>query len=501
MFSGISMYTLSFFALFLIIILFLKWRRIRLPNEPPLVKGFIPWLGHAFAFSKDCAKFLLKMKKKYGDIFTVQLAGRYVTVLLDPHSFKPVVTESNTKLNFTKYSAILMDRIFNLQFPDYDHNKEKALLKMQLQGKSLSSLTQAFLSNLKTILLIDENGTKNVWKKEGLFNFCYDVMFRAGYLTLYGNEAAQTNQQASRVKDRIHSAQVYKIYKKLDQLLIKLARSMLSADEKKEAASVKKYLWRLLSLENLKAKVNRSNWLESYCDHLQELGIHHDMQERAMVLQLWATQGNVGPAAFWLLLFLLKHPEAMSAVQEEVKKIYFNCVMSTISQEVLDNTPIFDSLLNETLRLTAAPFITREILQNMSLQLADGRKYHLRKGDRLVLFPYLSPQMDPEIYEDSENFKYDRFLNPDGTKKTDFFKGGKQLKYYNMPWGAGTNVCIGQSLATNSLKVFVSVMLNCFEFQLTDPKTEVPAFNTSRYGFGLMQPENDIMFQYKVKVE
>ncbi|XP_038659192.1 prostacyclin synthase [Scyliorhinus canicula] len=493
-------YTLLF-AVMLFVILYLKRKRVRLSNEPPLDKGTIPWLGHAFEFGKDSAKFLIKMKKKYGDIFTVQIAGRFITVLLDPHSFDSVVRESSAKLNFTKYALVLMDRIFNLQLPDYDHNKEKALLKMQLQGKNLSSLTQAFLSNLKIILLIDENGTKNAWMKEELFNFCYDAMFRAGYLTLFGNEAVQINEQTSKVKDGIHSAQLYNVYKRLDQLLMKLVSSTLSADEKKEATLVKNRLWQLLSVENLNAKVNRSSWLENYRNQLQNLGVHPDMQARAMVLQLWATQGNAGPAAFWLLVFLLKHPEAMAAVQEEVKKIGFTNAMSTITQDVLDNTPILDSVLNETLRLTAAPYITREILQDMSLQLADGRKYLLRTGDRLCLFPYLSPQMDPEIYEGPEKFKYDRFLNKDGTKKTMFFKGGKQLKYYNMPWGAGVNVCIGQSFAMNSLKLFAFIMLSSFDFQLADPKAEVPAFNTSRYGFGLMQPENDITFLYKPKVE
>lgn len=40
-------------------------------NEPPLDKGWIPWLGHAIEFGKDAAKFLARMKEKHGDIFTV----------------------------------------------------------------------------------------------------------------------------------------------------------------------------------------------------------------------------------------------------------------------------------------------------------------------------------------------------------------------------------------------------------------------------------------------
>lgn len=51
-----------------------------------------------------------------------------------------------------------------------------------------------------------------------------------------------------------------------------------------------------------------------------------------------------------------------------------------------------------------------------------------------------------------QKFKYDRFLNSDGTEKTDFYKEGEKLKYYNMPWGAGINVCIGKFYAVNSIK-------------------------------------------------
>lgn len=60
--------------------------------------------------------------------------------------------------------------------------------------------------------------------------------------------------------------------------------------------------------------------------------------------------------------------------------------------------PFPDSALEETLRLTAAPFITREVVQEKTLHMADGQEYLLRKGDRVCLFPFNSPQMDPEIY-------------------------------------------------------------------------------------------------------
>lgn len=53
---------------------------------------------------------------------------------------------------------------------------------------------------------------------------------------------------------------------------------------------VKGRLWKLLAPARLARRAHRSKWLESYLLHLEELGVSEEMQARALVLQLWATQ-------------------------------------------------------------------------------------------------------------------------------------------------------------------------------------------------------------------
>ncbi|XP_062060324.1 prostacyclin synthase isoform X3 [Lepus europaeus] len=443
---------LGLLAALSLLLLLLGRRRARRPGEPPLDLGSIPWLGHALEFGKDAAGFLARMKQKHGDIFTVLLGGRYVTVLLDPHSYDTVVWESRAKLDFHAYALFLMERIFDVQLPHYSPSDEKARMRP------------------------------------------------AGYLTLYGVEASPHTQQ-SQAQDRVHSADVFHTFRQLDLLLPKLARGTLSAGDKDLACSVKSRLWKLLSPTRLATRAHRSSWLESYLLHLQEMGVSEEMQARALVLQLWATQGNMGPAAFWLLLFLLQSPEALAAVRGELERGLEQPVsrMAALPQKVLDNTPVLDSVLNESLRLTAAPFITREVVSDLALPMADGREFTLRRGDRLLLFPFLSPQKDPEIYTDPEVFKYNRFLNADGSEKKDFYKDGKRLKNYSMPWGAGHNQCLGRTFATNSIKQFVSLVLLHFDLELLDAGAELPEFDLSRYGFGLMQPERDVQVRLRLR--
>uniref|UniRef100_A0A8C4NA98 Prostacyclin synthase n=1 Tax=Equus asinus TaxID=9793 RepID=A0A8C4NA98_EQUAS len=468
----------------LLLLLLLSRRRARRPGEPPLDLGSIPWLGYALEFGKDAASFLTRMKEKHGDIFTVLVGGRHVTVLLDPHSYETVVWEPRSKLDFHAYAVFLMERIFDVQLPHYNPSDEKAKMKPTLLHRDLQALTEAMYTNLCTVLLGDTTEAGSGWQEMGLLDFSYSFMLRAGYLTLYGVEALPRTPE-SQAQDRIHSADVFHTFRQLDLLLPKLARGSLSVGDKDQVCKVKGHLWKLLSPARLAPRAHRSSWLDSYLQHLEEMGASEEMQARALVLQLWATQGNMGPAAFWLLLFLLKNPEALAAVRGELEQILLQAEqpvsqMTTLPQKVLDSMPVLDSVLSETLRLTAAPFITREVMVDLALPMADGREFTLRRGDRLLLFPFLSPQKDPEVYTDPEVFQYDRFLNPDGTEKKDFYKDGKRLKNYSVPWGAGHNQCLGRAYATSSIKQFVFLVLTRCDLELTSPDAEIPEFDLSR---------------------
>ncbi|KAM4830137.1 prostacyclin synthase [Urocitellus parryii] len=487
----------------LLLLLLLTRRRTRRPGEPPLDLGSIPWLGHALEFGRDAASFLARMKEKHGDIFTVLVGGRHVTVLLDPHSYERVAWEPRARLDFHSYATFLMERIFDVQLPHHSPTEEKARMRPTLVHRDLQVLTEAMFTNLRSVLLGDATEGASGWREVGLLDLCYGSLLRAGYLTLYGVEASPRTPE-SQAQDRAHSADVYHTFRQLDLMLPKLARGSLSVGDKDRVCSVKAHLWKLLSPVRLATRAQRSSWLESYLRHLEELGASEEMQARALVLQLWATQGNMGPAAFWLLLFLLKNPEALAAVRGELERVLGRAEqpgsqMTTLPQKVLDNMPVLDSVLDETLRLTAAPFITREVVVDMAMPMADGREFSLRRGDRLLLFPFLSPQRDPDIYSDPETFRYDRFLKADGSGKRDFFKDGKRLKHPSVPWGAGHNQCLGRGYAVSSIKQFVVLVLTHCDLELIRADVEVPEFDLSRYGFGLMQPELDVPVRFRVR--
>ncbi|XP_030053419.1 7-alpha-hydroxycholest-4-en-3-one 12-alpha-hydroxylase [Microcaecilia unicolor] len=484
--------------------------RRRRPKEPPLDKGHIPWLGHALDFRSNSVEFLQKMQRKYGDIFTVLLGGYYFTFVMDPLSFGSIVKEAKSNFDFTHFAKQLVARVFGYHSLEDEHKVLETSNK-HLMGDGLVIMTQAMMENLQNLMLHSIGTVKGQkeWQYDGLFHYSYNILFRAGYLALYGNETVRRMGSKEKAKefDRVHSEELFNEFRKYDSLFPRLAYAVLSPKEKLEAERLKNLFWNMLSVEKTTQKDNVSRWIFDQQHFRQEQGMAEYMQDRYMFLLLWASQGNTGPASYWLLLFLMKHPEALKAVKEEVEKVLKETnqevkpggPLINLTRDMLMKTPILDSAVEETLRLNTAPVLIRGIMQDMDFKMADGREYTLRKGDRIAIFPYIAVQMDPEVHPEPHQFKYDRFLNPDGTKKADFYKNGKKVKYFTMPWGAGLSMCPGRFFATNELKQFVFLMLAYFDFELVNVEEDIPPIDQSRWGFGIMQPAHDIQFKYRLR--
>ncbi|KAM9322926.1 5-beta-cholestane-3-alpha,7-alpha-diol 12-alpha-hydroxylase-like [Pholidichthys leucotaenia] len=481
------------------------------PGEPPLDKGLIPWLGHVLEFRRDTLKFIERMRKKHGDVFTVQLGGFYITFLQDPLSFSGFIKESREKLDFRKFAVHLVHRVFGYRSVKGEHDILHLSSNKHLKGEGLEIMTEAMMSNLQNLMLhnLGSAAEARTWKEDGLFMYCYNIVFRAGYLSLYGNRSPKSegSEEKAKEKDRAESEALFYEFRKYDQLFPRLAYGVLPPAELWEVNRLKAYFWNALSVTKIKTKDNIGGWVWDMLRAREEMGMDESMINRYMFLLLWASQGNTGASSFWLLLFLIKHPEAMRAVREEVNKVLKESGQEVkqdgplvdLTREMLLKTPILDSAVEEMLRLTAAPLLTRAVLQDMKFQMADGREFSLRAGDRMAVFPYSAVHIDPEIHPDPHSFKYNRFLNPDGSKKTDFYKGGKKVKFYNMPWGSGVSMCPGRFFATNELKQFVFLMLVYFDFELKNPDEEIPQIDYSRWGFGTMQPIQDVQFRYRLR--
>ena len=167
------------------------------PNEPPLVRGFLPFLGVAPSFLSNPEPFLLDCQKRYGDIFTIYVAGRRMHILADPINGIPAVYRNFKTFTFHILSYTLDTILFGLsekQAKDESLYKDNlnVLAPNLLSQDAVGALIKSFNDNLQPILSreVKKLNVDGQLSREGvvvdLVEWTRKIMFEASGKALFG---------------------------------------------------------------------------------------------------------------------------------------------------------------------------------------------------------------------------------------------------------------------------------------------------------------------------
>ncbi|CAI9155280.1 unnamed protein product [Rangifer tarandus platyrhynchus] len=483
---------LALAAALLLMVLCLRARRTRRRGEPPLIKGWLPYFGQALKLQKDPLGFMTSLQKQYGDIFTLLLGGKYITFILDPFHYTSVA--KNQKLSFQIFTDKFLKRVFSIKkmTTDSDLIDEIHSTYQFLQGKHLDILMESTMQNLKQVFEPQLLKTTS-WSTEHLLPFCNSVIFEMTFTTIYGNVLANDN--------KTFITELKNDFLKFDEKFTRLA-SGIPIELLGNIKSVRTKLIKDLTIESLAKLQGLSEVVQRRNDILEkyympkdpEIGAHH-------LGLLWASVTNTVPTMFWAMYYLLRHPKAMAVLRDEIDHLLQSTGQKKgpgfsiyLTREQLDSLVYLESTILEVLRLCSFSGIFRFVQEDLTLHL-ESQDCCLRKGDFVVIFPPVLHH-DPEIFEAPDEFRFDRFTE-NGKKKTAFFKRGKKLKYYHLPFGLGVSKCPGRFLAMVEIKQLLVVLLTYFDLEIIDNKSL--ELNYSRFLFGIPYPDSDVLFRYKIK--
>ncbi|XP_042779770.1 cytochrome P450 7B1 [Panthera leo] len=488
----LSFQGLALAAALLLGVLCLSARRTRRPGEPPLIKGWLPYLGEALNFQKNPLGFMKTLQKQHGDTFTVLLGGKYITFILDPFQYQSVM--KNRKLSFRTFTNKLLRKAFSIKKLETndDLNDELHICYQLLQGKSLDILTENMMQNLRQVLELHLLKATD-WVMTPLLAFCNSVMFEITFTTIYGKSlAGGTKKFTTELRD-----DYLKFDDKFPYLVSDIPIELLG-----NVKSIRRKLIKNLTSEHLAKIQGWSEVVQMRQDILEKYYTLEDLEIGAHHLGfLWASVTNTIPTMFWAMYYLLQHPEAMAVLRDEIDHLLQSTGQKKgsgfpihLTREQLDSLVYLESTILEVLRLCSFSSIFRFVQEDLTIH-AEPQDYCLRKGDLVAIFPP-ALHYDPEIFEAPEEFRFNRFVE-DGKKKTTFFKKGKKLKCYLMPFGTGASKCPGRFLAIIEIKQLLVVLLTYFDLEIIDDKP-IEA-NCSRFLFGIRHPASDVLFRYKVK--
>ncbi|XP_053186526.1 cytochrome P450 7B1 [Scomber japonicus] len=500
--------------------------RKRRDGEPPLITGWIPFIGKALEFGKDAHKFLEEHKKKFGDIFTVQIAGKYMTFIMDPLMY-PNIIKHGRQLDFHEFSNKVAPVTFGYppvnkgKFPGLQEHVKRTF--QLLKGDNLQLLTESMMGNLMLVFRQDHLNLRPVedlnpgledhldprlkdhldldpedgggWRTGSMYEFCNSVMFEATFLTMYGRPAAARRHSGMNLmrEDFVRFDNMFPLL--IAQIPIWLLGRTKAIREKLISCFLPQSVSRWSNTSQFIRE--RSQLFEQY-DALRDVdkAAHH-------FAILWASVGNTVPATFWAMYYLVSHPEALKVVRQEIHEVLqlsgveFSTDRDvTLSIDQLEKLFYMKSSISESLRLSSASMNIRVAQEDFSLRLQGEHSVGVRKGDIIALYPQ-SMHLDPEIYEEPQTFRFDRFMQ-DGREKKDFYKDGQKLKYYRMPFGSGSSKCPGRHFAVNEIKQFLCVLLLYFDIELEEGQSPA-AVDSSRAGLGILLPAADVRFRYRLR--
>ncbi|XP_043921386.1 cytochrome P450 7B1 [Protopterus annectens] len=477
------------------VLFFIFSRRIRKPGEPPLEQGWIPYLGKALEFHKDAYKFLQAQQKKHGNIFTVHIAGRYITYIMDPLQYGFIIRQGK-QLDFQDFALSMASRTFayppmiETKFPGLSEKVHKAY--QHLQGDSLNKLTESMNKNLQLVLCEKSIQETVDWRTEKLYSFCNRVMFEASFLSVYGKcQDGQRHSFIDRLKEDFNTFD-----KMFPYLVANVPIELLGATKK-----IRKDIINIFLCKNVMKWHETSDVVRCRRDLFEEYELRDQEKAAHHFAFLWAAMGNTLPATFWAMYYLVRNPEALAVVRDEVdhvlqsthQEIGLGCNI-LLTREQLDSLVYLGSAIHESLRMCSASMNIRVVQEDFTLRLEGDEAISLRKKDWVALYPQ-SLHMDPDVYEDPEIYKFDRFVE-NGKEKTTFYKNGKKLRYYLMPFGSGASMCPGRFFAVNEMKQFLFFMITHFDMKLKESETRV-GLEYSRSGLGILFPDSDVDFQYR----
>lgn len=431
----------------------------RRDGEPPLIRGFVPYVGVAVAFGKDATSFVQRCQAEHGDVFTLFIAGNRMTFVLDPLSVPAVLKAEH--LSFHPVSDAVLERAFKLEDARgrLDLEEIEAIGRTRLRGERLKELSSNMGTKLEAMV---PEVVSETWKETQLYEVIWDIMFRAGTEALFGSGTVTKELRAD-----------FETFDRQFPLLVAgLPRALAKAGNE--------------ALDRLvQAKLpgnDPSHWIrdrQPLIDALPEAE-----RGRIRLPALWAIHANTIPSTFWSLYWLLRHPDGLAAVLAEIQDHSSDGAGPKPCD--LDNLKMLDSAIREALRLSSGSLTVREVLEDFALE-TDGSVNQLRKGDRVCLAPFITHR-DPEVFEDPLKYKHDRFYTETGRKQ--FFKHGTRVPLPLMPFGAGSSMCPGRFFAINEIKLFLTTVLTQWDIELgSDPE---PPFELGRAGLGVYPPSHDV---------
>ncbi|KAL7188803.1 hypothetical protein ACSBR1_038624 [Camellia fascicularis] len=210
-------------------------------------------------------------------------------------------------------------------------------------------------------------------------------------------------------------------------------------------------LWEPIIEERRERKTSKISRQEDFLDALLDNAFTNDQINHLTTELISAGTDTSTSTIEWAMAELIKNPESMNKVREELAREINH---DFAKESHLPQLPYLQACVKETLRLhPPAPIL----IPHRALESCTVMDYAIRKNAQVVVNVWAIGR-DPTIWLEPLKFNPEQFLN----SALDF----KGSDYEFVPFGAGRRICPGLSMAAKQVPLVLASLIHFFDWSL-----------------------------------
>ncbi|KAJ1698314.1 hypothetical protein LUZ63_006826 [Rhynchospora breviuscula] len=439
----------------------------KLPPSPPA----FPFIGHLYLIKKPLHHALARVSQKYGPIIFLRFGSHPVLVISSRSLAEECFTTHDlafaNRTQLPTVKRVTNGNIFGIGGANYGPYWRSVrriaaveLLSAQclngssdVRAREVQDMARQLFTSWKTSVGSNSsNGLKKVELKTSLFELSLNVLMTMIAGKRFYGDNIEDLEETKRFREVVEESFALSGASNIEDFVPALRFLDLNGVLKKKihlAKQNKEMIQKLIDDHrrntNERKKTMISDLLELQRKDPEE---YKDEKIRGICQSiLLAGTDTSANTVEWAMSLLLNNPEVLKKAAAEIEKNIGN--ERLIEESDIAKIPYLQCILNEVLRLfPGGPLLVpHESREDVTI-----RGYNVPRGTMLLVNAY-HIQRDPDMWEEPEKFKPERFEN------------GKAEGKWMIPFGMGRRRCPGEGLAMREVGLILGTLIQCFDWQ------------------------------------
>ncbi|MCD7457467.1 hypothetical protein HAX54_035153 [Datura stramonium] len=453
---------------------------------PPGPRG-LPLIGNLHMVGKNLHQDLNKIAKKYGPIISMRFGFVPVIVASSPYAAEQFLKNYDQIFASRPYSEvsryIFYDQrnLVSSKYGPYWRNMRK-LCTLQLLSNAKIHSFQPMRKQELAILV-------NFLKQVANANVAVDLTDKIGSLSanmaclmVFGNKYMDKDLGEKGFNELVQETMHIAARPKLGDYIPLIGMfdlQGLSRRMKELAKIFDEFLERVINehLHNFTEQKQTKDIVDTLMEimHHKEAEFEFDRRHVKAVL-LMASMDTSSTAVEWILSEVLRHPDVMKKLQNEMEQVVGRNRM--VEESDLESLEYLDMVIKEGCRLHP---VVSLLIPHESIEDCMVDDFHIRKGSRLLINVWAIGR-DSNVWPEPEKFKPERFLGCNIDLR------GRNFQL--LPFGSGRRSCPGLQLGLTIVRLLVAQLIHCFDWELPNGMMPNDLDMTERFGLVLARAQH-----------